>query len=56
MRDNDLCHVQRSNGSRPSTATHPTLGGYGLIRMSGYYNECLTRGNWLTLYHIQSNE
>jgi hypothetical protein len=39
-----------------SVATYPTLGGYDLVQMSGRYNECLTRGNWLTLYHIESNE
>jgi hypothetical protein len=39
-----------------SAATYPTLGGYGLIQMSGLYNECLTKGNRLTLYPIQSNE
>jgi hypothetical protein len=35
-----------------SAATYPTLEVYGPIQMSGPYNECLTRGNWLTLYHI----
>jgi hypothetical protein len=36
--------------------TYPTLEGYGPVQMSRLYNECLTRGNWLTIYHIQSNE
>jgi hypothetical protein len=39
-----------------SAATYPALRGYDPVQMSGRYNECLTRGNWLTLYHIQSNE
>jgi hypothetical protein len=34
MRGNDLCHMQRYMG-HASAAMHPTLMGYGLVRLSG---------------------
>jgi hypothetical protein len=34
MHDNDMCHIWRSNGSRPLAATYRTLGGYGPVQMS----------------------
>jgi hypothetical protein len=34
VHDNDLCHVRRSMGNA-SAATHPTLGGYSHVQMSG---------------------
>jgi hypothetical protein len=55
MHDNDLCHARCPNGSRLSSYI-PYAQVYGPVQMSGLYNECLTRGNLLSHYHIQSNE